>query len=58
MSRFMHEVLETSLTHLRTGLEHPCAIFHHEECDFGTVTWAEDRRRFFVSADSKEAAGA
>lgn len=57
MSRFMQEVLEVSLTHIRTKVEYQCAIFHHEESYFDIVTRAEGCRTLFISADSTTAAG-
>lgn len=54
VSRFIQEVLEISMTHLRTKLEYHCAIFHHKDQGWEAYT----PKGFFVSADSREAASA
>lgn len=54
MSCFVQEVVEVSMTHLRTKLEYQCAIFHHKE----PASNAMRPEGFFVSADPRKAAGA
>lgn len=47
ISRFKEEVLETSMSHVRTNLECLCAVLDHKEED----SWCNTPARFFVSPD-------